>query len=139
MNQGAAQAQRRLHELYLEEYNKARQRAIDRRMSPYPYLRVIFPEWAEKRKQFDWLYKVEDQTMKAIAAIMRADVARLVPYDWQVEKGNRAINDWVEQARDDNKADVNWQHNKSTHDFGCKGIACGQLKEIGRIGGWKNQ
>src|ERR1051326_2962410 len=129
LDQGIAELNRRLIKMYITEYVRGRADG---------YLEVTVPRWVDRRKVLDLFQDLEERVIATIEQRMLSDVAQLTSFDWRVEQRAK-VEDWVQQARQDNIADSNWTHNWQTgsHTFG-GGPAFQQLHRVNARGWGSN-
>jgi hypothetical protein len=74
------------------------------------------------------LQDIEKRSVKVTEALMRAQVVRLTPFEWQAE-ANRQINNWVIRANRAAETGEHWTSTGNTHTFRL-GPSYGQLEGL---------
>jgi hypothetical protein len=75
---------------------------------------LVLPGSVESFREI--LEDVEKRSVKVTEALLRAQVARLTPFEWQSD-ANRQISNWLIQADRAAKTGENWSNNGNTHTF----------------------
>ena len=134
LHQGELRAVAQIAQFYKDSYIKGE---LEQGLS------IMFPSAMSRTKQLRFIAKVENKAIDAVVTVMKADVAKLTPFEWDseavkaqkraaAEDSRREVRHWENEARSDADKGSNWSHDWSSnsHDLMNDSHAFRQLQTI---------